>query len=116
MSGYPVILNGDHAEFEQEWAKSGQPASERPDWPLPSFDAQDWAKAFCRSFIIQHRDGYNTRPVDDDEGVMLAWFAGALMRGFDEHASRMPDWYKRVKKARDVLEAAAAGMTQEDGR
>ena len=48
MSGYPIILGGDHAAFEAEWAKGGRPAHERPDWPLPSFDAMDWAKAFCK--------------------------------------------------------------------
>jgi hypothetical protein len=74
--GYPVIMNGDHAEFEAEWAASGRPDHERPDWPLPSFDAQDWAKAFCK---------INPGVPED---VMIGWFANALMRGFDEHAAR----------------------------
>jgi len=52
-----------------------------PNWPIQSFDAQDWAKAFCKKF---HE--YN-RP---DEGTMLAWFAGALMRGWDEHSWQYP--------------------------
>ncbi len=76
---YPVILCGDHAEFEVEWAASGRPDHERPDWPLPSFDARDWAAAFCKL----HPDA--------DEDVMIGWFANALMRGFDEHASRMAE-------------------------
>lgn len=76
MTGYPIILNGDHAEFEREWA--GKDPKERPDWPLPSFDAKDWAEAFCK---------FNPEgpPVD----IMIGWFANALMRGYDEHASRM---------------------------
>jgi hypothetical protein len=74
MSGYPVILNGDHAEFEREHAST--PPRERPDWPLPSFDARDWAAAFCK-----------LNP-SIDEDLMLAWFANALMRGYDEHAAR----------------------------
>lgn len=82
MPGYPVILNGDHAEFEAEH-KDTKP-EDRPDWPLPSFDARDWAKAFCRQFIVQNRAGYDTAPVDDDEGLMTAWFANALMRGYDQ--------------------------------
>lgn len=86
---YPIIMNGDHAEFEAEWAASGRPDSERPDWPLPSFDARDWAKAFCRTFMVLHRDGYNTRPVDDDEGLMITWFANALMRGYDQSSHEM---------------------------
>lgn len=86
MSPYPVFLCGDQIEFEREHAKT--PPEERPDWPLPSFDARDWAKAFCRRFMVLHREGYNTRPVDDDEGVMLTWFANALMRGYDERTAK----------------------------
>lgn len=71
---YPVILNGDHAEFDAEHANT--PSKERPDWPLPSFDARDWAEAFCK---------LNPQM---DEGLMLSWFASALMRGFDEGRSR----------------------------
>lgn len=72
--GYPVIFNGDHAEYEREHA--GTPPKERPDWPLPSFDARDWAEAFCKL-----NPGV-------DEGAALAWFANALMRGFDEATAR----------------------------
>jgi hypothetical protein len=73
MAGYPIILCGDHAEFEAECA--GRDPKERPDWPLPSFDARDWAAAFCK-----HHP-------DIDEGLMLAWFANALMRGYDQRVS-----------------------------
>jgi hypothetical protein len=66
-----IIHNGDHLEYEIENANT--PLKERSDWPLPSFDAKDWAEAFCKRFPQM------------DEGVMLAWFANALMRGFDEH-------------------------------
>jgi hypothetical protein len=70
-----IIHNGDHLEYEIENANT--PPEERSDWPLPSFDAKDWAKAFCKLFPQM------------DEGLMRTWFASALMRGFDEHASRM---------------------------
>ena len=73
---YPIILGGDHAEFEQEWAASGRPDNERPDWPLPSFDARDWAKAFCK-----------LNPSMDEE-LMVTWFANALMRGYDERTAQ----------------------------
>jgi hypothetical protein len=76
-SGYPIILCGDHADFEREHANT--PPHERPDWPLPSFDARDWATAFCKLNPTM------------DEGTMLTWFANALMRGFDEHAARVAD-------------------------
>ncbi len=72
---YPTIMNGDHAEFEAEHANT--PPRERPDWPLPSFDAMDWAEAFCKV--------HPSVPEDD----AITWFANALMRGYDEHAARV---------------------------
>lgn len=71
---YPIPLNADHIDFER--AHVNTKPEDRPDWPLPSFDAQDWAKAFCKLNPSM------------DEGLMLTWFANALMRGFDEHAAR----------------------------
>jgi len=46
-----------------------------------SFDARDWAKAFCERFP------------QNDEGTMIGWFANALMRGYDEphHGAKAPD-------------------------
>ena len=73
-----MIHNGDHAQFEIDHANT--PKEQRPDWPLPSFDARDWAKAFCKIGIEK---GHEL-----DEGWMLSWFASALMRGFDEASSR----------------------------
>ena len=82
---YPMIMNGDHAEFEAEHADT--PPHERPDWPLPSFDAQDWAKAFCgHAERFGYRDAQGN-PID--ETWMVTWFANALMRGYDEHAARV---------------------------
>ena len=72
MSEYrpAVIHNGDHAEFEREHTNT--PLKERPDWPLPSFDARDWAEAFCERFPAV--------PMSD----VITWMANALMRGYDE--------------------------------
>lgn len=82
---YPVIVNGDHAEFEAQHVDT--PPNERPDWPLPSFDAQDWAAAFVKTATkLGYADGAGN-PID--EAWMVTWFAGALMRGFDEHAARV---------------------------
>lgn len=83
---YPVILGGDHAEFEQEWTASGRPDHERPDWPLPSFDADDWANAFCDVVIEK---GFRPDHPEDVDWVR-GWFANALMRGYDEAMSRRP--------------------------
>lgn len=83
---YPIIMNDDHAEFEAEHA-SIKP-EDRPDWPLPSFDATDWAAAFCKIANAKGIKDANGQPLD--EGWMVTWFANALMRGFDEHASRTP--------------------------
>jgi hypothetical protein len=72
---YPIIMNGDHAEFEAKHAST--PPHERPDWPLPSFDARDWAAAFRQTAIDL---GYS----DMDEGWLIGWFANSLMRGYDQ--------------------------------
>lgn len=50
------------------------------NWPLQSFDAQDWAKAFMAKF--------GDKREQIDEGLMLSWFASALMRGWDEREWR----------------------------
>lgn len=82
---YPIILGGDHAEFEAEWA--GKDPKTRPDWPLPSFNARDWAQAFCR---IANERGFKDEKGDPiDEGWMIAWFASALMRGYDQRTSEI---------------------------
>ena len=74
-----MIHNGDHAQFEID--NANVPPEQRPDWPLPSFDARDWAKAFCK--IAKEKHG-----LEIDEGWALAWFASALMRGHDEAEGR----------------------------
>jgi len=74
-----IIHNGDHMQYEID--NANVPKEQRSDWPLPSFDCRDWAKAFV--------ERVKTDPaIATDEGAMMAWFASALMRGFDEHASR----------------------------
>ena len=86
LTGYPIIQNGDHAEFEQRHINT--PLHARPDWPLPSFDARDWAAAFIKAAELQGiKDGLGA-PLD--EGWIIGWFANALMRGFDEHYARNP--------------------------
>jgi len=84
---YPIIMNGDHAEFEAEWAASGRPDSERPDWPLPSFDARDWAAAFCKTANNLGYKDPKGKPID--EGWMITWFSNALMRGYDQSAHEL---------------------------
>lgn len=73
-SSYPITLNGDHAEFERD--NINTKPEDRADWPLPSFDGREWAKAFCKLHPSM------------DEGLMISWFCCALMRGFDEHRWR----------------------------
>ena len=83
--GYPIILGGDHAAYELEHA--GMDPRLRSDWPLPSFDAKDWAEAFCkiaRGLGFKDAEG---KPID--EGWMIAWFANSLMRGYDEQTARL---------------------------
>ena len=57
------------------------PSRDDPNWPLPSFDARDWAASFCEIAAKNGHPGI-------DEGWMIGWFANALMRGFDEAQMR----------------------------
>lgn len=89
---YPVILCGDHADYERKHSNVAD--REKPFWPLPSFDARDWSRAFCK---IARAQGH-----DLDEGLMTTWFANALMRGWDEHAARCArpkSFLSRIKAA-----------------
>ncbi len=119
---YPVILNGDHAEFESEWAASGKPDNERPDWPLPSFDAQDWAADFCK--IATNLDYRNAEGSPIDEGWMIGWFANALMRGYDERSGKQPNladlrgavargWCTEVNRHKEMDSDLAEAIVQE---
>jgi len=51
--------------------------------PMQSFDAREWAESFV-AHVKANPD------IATDEGTMIAWFAGALMRGWDEHARTYP--------------------------
>lgn len=73
-----IIHNGDHLQYEID--NANLPPEQRSDWPLPSFDARDWAKAFCKIAA--------EKALQIDEGWMITWFACALMRGFDEGCIR----------------------------
>jgi flagellar biosynthesis/type III secretory pathway protein FliH len=59
----------------------GVDPKDRSDWPLPSFDARDWAKSFMDTYEKAGDDFFT-------EDVMVGWFANALMRGYDEGFSR----------------------------
>ena len=69
-----MMHNGDHLQYELD--NVNVPKEERSDWPLPSFDAMDWAKAF------------NKRNPSVSVDDALSWFACALMRGYDEARQR----------------------------
>lgn len=85
-----IVLAGDVGKLEAEVGRLREALARAtgsldsgkgdPNWPLPSFDARDWAKSFM--------DRFGNRLGDINEGLMLTWFASALMRGYDEHAHR----------------------------
>lgn len=57
------------------------------------FDAQKWSEEFLKMFRVlkvEHgtAEGQSTMSIDDQHGLMIGWFANALMRGFDEHRWR----------------------------
>ena len=70
------------------------PSRDDPTWPLPSFDARDWAEAFCKQYPGM------------DEKLILSWFASALMRGYDEHARRVTtkqEWGQGARATADSV-------------
>jgi hypothetical protein len=52
-------------------------------FPSTSFDARVWAEAFMQ-YAVKNKMGI-------DEDLMTAWFANAIMRGFDEHGDSIFD-------------------------
>lgn len=85
-----VLTSTDHPDAEPDGmlaygAAMANPSRDDPTWPLPSFDARDWAKQFMATAERIGRDKI-------DEELMVTWFANALMRGYDEAARRTPRW------------------------
>ena len=70
-------LKKDHATPHR--LRKPAPAPE-PD-PLVGIDAQKWAQEFMRI--------WSGRWSEVDEGLMIGWFANAIMRGFDEGQRRL---------------------------
>ncbi len=70
-------------ELEAKLQLEGTPLDQRPDFPLCSFDANDWAKAFMHQHTAMGPD-----PAPIDLEVIRAWFASALMTGYDHRAAQ----------------------------
>jgi hypothetical protein len=58
---------------------------------MQSFDASVWAQEFIKRVTINPS-------IALDEGTMLAWFASALMRGYDEHYWQSREYKRRVRR------------------
>lgn len=82
MTKRTIIHNGDHLQFELDHA--GVDPRDRPDWPLPSFDAADWAEAFITTANKLVEQGAHPAELLQDKAWLTGWFANALMRGYDE--------------------------------
>lgn len=109
---YPIMLCGDQIDFERRYA--GIDPKDRPDWPLPSFDAHDWAEAFCKiATNLGYRDAKG-EPIDPE--WMVTWFANALMRGYDEREARIAKFVgatvnEVAEKLFDVTVSMKGGLT-----
>jgi hypothetical protein len=68
-------MSGDQLQYEID--NANVPKEQRSDYPYCSFDAEDWAKAF-----VEQNPQFS---ID----LARAWFASALMRGYDEYRSVM---------------------------
>ena len=80
VGGSAAMAIGSKCKAAVRWAGS---VKDRALWCLDksnvhqSFDAQEWARAFAQQAKIEPG-------VATDESAMTAWFANALMRGYDE--------------------------------
>jgi hypothetical protein len=100
-----VIYNGDHLAFEQEWA--GVEPQKRPDWPWPSFDPADWALAFREAAILSKDRLKIDRAECERDGWVSAWFANAMMRGYDEAELHLTGPYREAVERLDAMQRRA---------
>ena len=47
-----------------------------------TMDAREWAREFCKTFLPVNRNP-PWQHIDDPEGLMIGWFANAIMAGYD---------------------------------
>lgn len=59
--------------------------------PLATMDAKVWAEEFMRLFGDKRQE--------IDEGLMIAWFANAIMRGYDEGVRKHRNTFDQAREA-----------------
>lgn len=95
--GAPQIPNVAHTPDGCYSVPAVPQGSEPPIDPLQTLDAQLWAKEFMRI--------WSKRWAEVDEALMIAWFANAIMRGFDESSAISRPEIESLKAERDALKA-----------
>lgn len=64
-------------------------------WPH-TMDAQVWTKEWLKTI--------SSKPeIPNDEGMMISWFANAIMAGYDAAMSKMKDNVERLNKEKEEL-------------
>jgi len=59
------------------------------------FDVKVWVKEWMETI--------NKNPdIPKDEGAMIAWFANAIMAGYDNHMWKHPDVYIQMSNSRSI--------------
>lgn len=79
--------------------------------PLATMDAKVWAEEFMRLFGDKRQE--------IDEGLMIAWFANAIMRGYDEGVRKHRNTFDQAREALKGLSSEVAmmlGMQEEELR
>lgn len=56
-----------------------------------TFDAQKWAASFLQT-LREHPE------ITIDHDFMVAWFANALMKGYDEHRFRSKEYKRSIRR------------------
>lgn len=67
--------------------------TEKQRWPH-TLDAQKWTSEFCKRFSVFTKEGI----VQDQRGLMIGWFANAIMAGYDTAMMRSAQTKRKTKR------------------
>lgn len=82
-------------------------ATSEQAWPN-TMDAQKWAEEWLKSIA--------ERPeIATDEGTMIAWFASAIMAGYDTASLRLSEAENRAARAEELADLYVCDLLRNEG-
>jgi len=95
--GESLAAKGRELEFSQATPTPPPDAQAMTRDPLTTMDAKLWAEEFMRIF--------GSKMDKIDEGLMIAWFANAIMKGYDVGCERQAETIRKLEEQRDYAQA-----------